>query len=180
MVTKVHGAFTEFEGSLHLDAENPTAASARLTVQIASVDTRNAQRDDHLRTNDFFDAPNYPQITFVSTAVTQLDAERFQVSGDLTIKDVTKPITIDWEFTGIATDPWGNLRIGFEGKTTLNRTDYGVNFNAALEAGGVLVSEKVTLELDIEAVKAPPATVTAEATEAANEATAAEDTADPA
>ena len=153
MVSKVRGAFNEFEGSLHLDAANPAASSAELTVQVASVDTRNAQRDEHLRTNDFFDAPTFPVITFKSTSVEQIDNEHFKVTGDLTIKDVTKPVTVDWELTGLATDPWGNLRVGFEGSATINRTDYGVNFNAILEAGGVMVSEKVTLEFDVEAVK---------------------------
>ena len=161
MVSKVRGGFNEFEGSLHLDADNPGASNAQLTIQVASIDTRNAQRDAHLRTNDFFDAPTFPQITFASSSVTQTDAEHFEVQGDLTIKDVTKPVDVQWELTGVATDPHGNLRIGFEGTATLNRTDYGVNFNATLEAGGVLVSEKVTLELDVEAVKNAPATKSA-------------------
>jgi len=153
MVTKVRGSFNEFEGTVHLDAENPAASSAELTIQVGSVDTRSSQRDEHLRTNDFFDALAFPQITFKSTSVEQIDGENFRLTGDLTIKDVTKPVTVDWEFTGLATDPWGNLRAGFEGKTTLNRSDYGVSFNAALEAGGVLVSDKVTLEFDVSAVK---------------------------
>ena len=180
MVSKVRGSFTEFEGSLHLDADNPGASTAQLSIQTASVDTRNAQRDGHLRTNDFFDVPTYPQITFVSRSVTQLEDEHFQLSGDLTIKDVTKAVDVDWELTGIATDPFGSLRVGFEGSAALNRTDYGVNFNAALEAGGVLVSEKITLEFDVEAVKAAPATVAAERpTEVAYE-DAADETAAPA
>jgi len=153
MVTKVRGSFNEFEGSVHLDAANPSASTAELTIQVASVDTRNSQRDDHLRTNDFFDAPNFPLITFKSTSVEQLNAENYRLTGDLTIKDVTKSVTVNWEFTGLATDPWGIQRAGFEGTTTLNRSDYGVSFNAALEAGGVLVSDKVTLEFDISAVK---------------------------
>ena len=161
MVSKVRGGFNEFEGSLHLDADNPGASNAQLTIQVASIDTRNAQRDAHLRTNDFFDAPRFPQITFASSSVTQTDAEHFEVRGDLTIKDVTKPVDVQWELTGVATDSHGNLRIGFEGTATLNRTDYGVNFNATLEAGGVLVSEKVTLELDVEAVKNAPTTKSA-------------------
>jgi polyisoprenoid-binding protein YceI len=154
MVTKVRGAFNEFEGRIHLDAANPAASSAELTIQVASIDTRNAQRDEHLRANDFFDAPSFPQITFKSTSVEQIDGDNYEVTGDLTIKDVTKSVTVDWEFSGLVTDPWGNQRVGFEGKTTLNRTDYGVNFNAALEAGGVLVSEKVTLEFEVSAIKA--------------------------
>lgn len=140
MVSKVRGGFNEFEGSLHLDADHPEASTAQLTIQTASVDTRNAQRDGHLRTNDFFDAPSFPQITFVSRSVAPLDAEHFTVTGDLSIKGVTKSVEVQWELTGLATDPFGNLRVGFEGSTTLNRTDYGVNFNAVLEAGGVMVS----------------------------------------
>lgn len=176
MVSKVRGGFNEFEGALHLHAENPAASTARLTIQTASVDTRNEQRDGHLRTNDFFDAPNFPQITFVSRSVRQDDAEHFTVTGDLTIKDVTKSVDVQWELTGVATDPFGSLRVGFEGGATINRTDYGVNFNAVLEAGGVMVSERITLELDVEAVKAAPATVAAEATETAYEDAAGETT----
>lgn len=157
MVSKVRGGFNEFDGSMHIDAANPAASSAQLTIQVASVDTRNTQRDEHLRTNEFFDAARFPRITFRSRSVTQLDDDHLEVIGDLTIKDVTKTIEIQWELTGIATDPYGSLRVGFEGSATLNRTDYGVNFNAALEAGGVLVSEMVTLELDVEATRKPQA-----------------------
>ncbi|MCW2526442.1 MAG: polyisoprenoid-binding protein [Pseudonocardiales bacterium] len=153
MVTKVRGAFNEFEGSFHLDAANPSASTATLTVQVASVDTRNAQRDEHLRTNDFFDVPSFPTITFTSTSVEQIDEENYKVTGDLTVKGVTKSVTVDFEFGGIVTDPWGNTRVGFEGKTVLNRSDFGVSFNAALDAGGLLVSEKVTLEIEVSAVK---------------------------
>ena len=153
MVTKVRGSFNEFAGALNLDAESPSASSAELTLEVASVDTRNAQRDEHLRTNDFFDAPTFPQITFVSTAVEQIDAEHFSVTGDLTIKGVTRSVTVVWEFGGTATDPWGNLRVGFEGSTTVNRSDFGVTFNAALETGGVLVSEKIALEFEVSAVQ---------------------------
>jgi polyisoprenoid-binding protein YceI len=157
MVTKVRGGFDEFSGSLHLDAENPAAATAEIAIEVSSVDTRNEQRDGHLRTNDFFDAPNFPQITFKSTSVEQIDAENFKVTGDLTIKETTKAVTVDFEFGGVATDPYGNVRVGFDGKATLNRSDYGVTFNAALETGGVLVSEKIQLEFDVSAIKSAPA-----------------------
>jgi polyisoprenoid-binding protein YceI len=153
MVTKVRGSFNEFEGSGYFDAENPAASHLALTIQAASIDTRNADRDGHLKSNDFFDMENYPEITFASTAVEQLDPETYRVTGDLTIKGVTKPVTVDFEFTGAATDPFGNHRIGLEGKTTVNRKDWGVNWNAALEAGGVLVSEKVTLEFEVSAIR---------------------------
>jgi polyisoprenoid-binding protein YceI len=154
MVTKVRGSFNEFVGTAQLDAENPAASAIDLTIEVASVSTGNEQRDGHLRTNDFFDAETYPQIRFVSTGVEQVDAENYRLTGDLTIKDVTKPVTVDFEFTGLAVDPWGNQRAGFEGRATINRKDWGVNFNAALEAGGVLVSEKINLEFDVSAIKA--------------------------
>jgi polyisoprenoid-binding protein YceI len=153
MVTKVRGAFGSFTGSAVLDADDPARSSAELTVEVASVDTGNAQRDDHLRTNDFFDAATYPQIRFVSTAVERVDDTEYRLTGDLTIKGITKPVTVEFTYTGSAVDPWGNERAGFEGRAVINRKDWGVNFNAALEAGGVLVSEKITLEFDIAAVK---------------------------
>jgi polyisoprenoid-binding protein YceI len=154
MVTKVRGSFTDFAGTAVLDAEDPSRSRAEVTIQVASVDTGNAQRDEHLRTNDFFDAETYPEIRFVSTKAEQLDDDNYRLTGDLTIKGITKEVAVDFEFTGLVTDPWGNQRAGFEGKTVINRKDWGVNFNAALEAGGVLVSEKITLEFDISAVKA--------------------------
>jgi polyisoprenoid-binding protein YceI len=157
MVTKVRGAFNEFEGTAHLDGSDPAKSSASVTIDVASIDTRQPQRDDHLRTNDFFDAPTFPKITFVSTAVEQVSEETFRMAGDLTIKDVTRPISIDFEYTGSATDPFGNQRVGFEGSTVINRKDFGVNFNAVLETGGVMVSEKITLEFEISAIKTQPA-----------------------
>ena len=153
MVTKVRGSFNEFEGTGVVDADNIANSRLQLTIQAASIDTRNADRDGHLRSNDFFDIEQYPEITFVSTAVEQTDDDEFTVTGDLTIKGVTKPVTIEFEYTGAAVDPFGNNRIGLEGKTTINRKDWGVNWNAALEAGGVLVSEKVTLEFEVSAIR---------------------------
>jgi polyisoprenoid-binding protein YceI len=153
MVTKVRGSFNEFDGSGHFDAAEPSHSSLQLTIQAASIDTRNADRDGHLRSNDFFDMENHPEITFVSTAINRLADDRFGVAGDLTIKGVTKPVTIEFEYTGTAVDPFGNHRLGLEGTTTINRKDWGVNWNAALEAGGVLVSEKVTLEFEVSAIR---------------------------
>jgi polyisoprenoid-binding protein YceI len=157
MVTKVRGSFNEFEGTGHFDAENPSASTLQLTIQAASIDTRNADRDAHLKSNDFFDMEAHPEITFASTAVEQVDAENYRVTGDLTIKGVTKPVTVDFEYTGTAVDPYGNTRVGFEGTTTVNRKDWGVSWNAALDAGGVLVSDKVTLEFEVSAIRTPDA-----------------------
>ncbi len=153
MVTKVRGSFNEFDGSGYLDAENPANSKLELTIQAASIDTRSPDRDAHLRSNDFFDMEAYPEIKFVSTAIEQTSDDEFKVTGDLTIKGVTKPVSVDFEYTGSAVDPYQNRRIGLEGKTTVNRKDWGVNWNAALEAGGVLVSEKVTLEFEVSAIQ---------------------------
>lgn len=153
MVTKVRGAFNEWEGSAHIDGENPANSSVKVTIQAKSIDTRNSQRDDHLRSNDFFEMDEHPEITFVSTAVEAKGDDVFSVTGDLTIKAITKPVTIDFEFSGSAVDPFGNTRIGLEGSVVVNRKDWNVTWNAALEGGGVLVSEKVTLEFEISAIK---------------------------
>jgi polyisoprenoid-binding protein YceI len=153
MVTKVRGAFNEFEGTATLNGADPASSSARVTISAASIDTRNAQRDEHLRSNDFLSMDEYPQITFASTAARQVDDATFELTGDLTIKGVTNPITIPFSYEGAAKDPFGNLRVGFEGAVTINRKDYGITWNAALETGGVLVSDKVTLEFELSLVK---------------------------
>ncbi len=153
MVTKVRGAFTDFTGTAVLDAEHPTRSRAEVTIAVASVVTGNGQRDEHLRTNDFFDAATYPEIRFVSTKAEAVGDNNYRLTGDLTIKGITKSVAVDFEFTGLAADPWGNQRAGFEGKAVINRKDFGVNFNAALEAGGVLVSDKITLEFDVSAIR---------------------------
>jgi polyisoprenoid-binding protein YceI len=152
MVTKVRGSFNEFEGQVHIDRDLGSS-TAKVGIKVESIDTRNADRDGHLRTNDFLDAQNYPQITFASSGVKQIDETTVRVAGDLTIKDVTKPIEIDFEFQGAATDPFGNERVGFEGAVVINRKDWGITWNAALETGGVLVSDKVTLEFEVSAIK---------------------------
>ncbi|PVG84221.1 polyisoprenoid-binding protein [Nocardioides gansuensis] len=152
MVTKVRGQFADFEGTAQIDAANPSASKVDLTIQVASVDTRNADRDGHLKSGDFFDAETYPTMRFVSTDVAR-DGDEWTITGDLTIKDVTKPVTVVFEQTGSAKDPFGNTRVGFEGETAVNRKDWGLSWNAALETGGVLVSEKIKLEFDISAIR---------------------------
>jgi len=156
MVTKVRGQFDEFEGSAHVDTANPANSSVTVTIEAASVTTGNEQRDGHLKTPDFFDIANHPQVTFVSTKV-ERDGDEWDITGDLTINGVTKSVTIPFEETGSAKDPFGNTRVGFEGGVTIDRTEWNLSFNAALETGGVLVSEKVKLEFDVSAIAVVPA-----------------------
>ena len=152
MITKVRGSFTDFTGTGHVDGANPAASDVVVEMQVGSVDTRNADRDGHLKSGDFFDIEKYPTITFKSTSIEAIDADSIEITGDLTIKDVTKQVTVPFEFTGAATDPFGNERIGFEGRTEVNRRDFNLTWNAALDTGGVLVSEKIVLEFEISAI----------------------------
>ena len=152
MLTKVRGQFDEFEGTAHLDGDDPSKSSVQLTIQARSIQTRNQRRDAHLG-SAFLDVSDHPAITFASTGVEQVNGTTFTVTGDLTIRGVTRPVTVDFELTGTEHDPRGNFLVGFEGKTTINRKDWGASWNAVLEGGGVLVSEKVTLEFDVAAVR---------------------------
>ena len=152
MVTKVRGGFNDFAGTFTI-ADDIADSSAEITIQAASVDTRNADRDAHLRSNDFFAMEEHPEIRFVSTGIERGGDTDYRVSGDLTLRGVTKPVTIDLEYTGTATDPYGNTRVGFEGSTQVNRKDWGVNWNTALDGGGILVSDKVTLEFEVSAIR---------------------------
>jgi polyisoprenoid-binding protein YceI len=153
MVTKVRGSFNEFAGTAQIDGADPSKSTVSVTMQADSVDTRNADRDGHLRSSDFLELEKYPEITFTSTEITATGEDTFDVTGDLTIKDVTRPITIPLTFEGAAQDPFGHQRIGFEGSTTISRKDFGITWNAALETGGVLVGDKVVLEFEISAIK---------------------------
>lgn len=153
MVTKVRGSFDEFDGTIRVDGDNPAGSSVSLKINAASVNTRNADRDGHLRSEDFFDAEQFPHLTFTSTAIEHLDDTHYRITGDLTIKGVSNPVTFDLEFTGSATDPFGNERLGFEGSVEVNRKSWDLTWNAALETGGVLVSEKATLEFEVSAIK---------------------------
>ena len=154
MVTTVRGQFDEFEGTAHLDLNNPAASSANIRIKVASVSTGQEQRDGHLRTGDFFDAEVFPEIVFASTKVEKADEETLLVTGDLTIKDVTRPVAVEFTLNGSAKDIYGNMRVGFEGAATINRKDWGLSYNAALETGGVLISDKIKLEFDVSAIAA--------------------------
>jgi polyisoprenoid-binding protein YceI len=153
-IAKVRGQFDQFEGSAHLDGGDPSNSSAQLTIQAKSIQTRNPRRDDHL-CGRFLDTDDYPAITFSSVRVDQVDQASFKVTGDLTIRGVTKPVTVDFTLTGTENDPLGRFRVGFEGKVIINRMDWGVSWNAALEGGGVLISNKVTLLLEVAAIRQP-------------------------
>ena len=132
---------------------NPPASSVELRIKTATVDTGVADRDAHLRSPDFLDVETYPELTFVSTEVEQLDEDTYRVTGDLTIKDVTRPVSVDFTLTGSARDPWGQLRVGFEGALVIRRSDWGLTWNTALDTGGVLVSDKIQIEFDVSAIR---------------------------
>jgi len=152
MVTKVRGGFNDFEGTAHIDTATPSASTVNLVIKTASVSTGSADRDGHLVSPDFFDAAANPEITFTSTGV-ERSGSTWTITGDLAISGTSNSVEIDFEETGSAKDPFGNTRVGFEGSTTINRKDWGLTWNAALETGGVLVSEKIKLEFDISAIK---------------------------
>ncbi|MCU1501229.1 MAG: polyisoprenoid-binding protein [Ilumatobacteraceae bacterium] len=152
VVAKTRGRFGTFEGTITI-AENPLDSKVTASVDTASVNTNDEGRDNHLRTGDFFEAETHPKITFASTSIVP-DGGDYKLNGDLTIKGVTKPVTFDLEFEGVVTDPWGNTKAGFTAETEVNRKDWGLDYNAVLEAGGVLIGEKVKLTLEIEALKA--------------------------
>ncbi|GGS10707.1 polyisoprenoid-binding protein [Streptomyces aureoverticillatus] len=153
MVTNVKGSFKEFSGTLHLDGADPSASTASLDVTMDSIDTGNADRDGHLKSADFFKTDEFPQMTFRSTKAEALGGDDYRITGDLTILGTTKPLTIDLEFNGAAKDPFGNERVGFEGKAEILRSEWGLSWNAALETGGVLISDKIKLNFDISAIK---------------------------
>ena len=152
MITKVRGRFTDFSGQIVI-GEAPENSSVEVTINTASVDSSDEKRDGHLRSPDFLDVENYPTITFRSTAVEIVGDGTAKVTGDLTVKDVTRPVTLDVEFDGAQADPWGGQRLGFAAHTDIDREDWGLTWNVALETGGMLVSKKVRLEFNVEAVK---------------------------
>jgi polyisoprenoid-binding protein YceI len=153
MVTNVKGQFRDFSGTLHLDGSDPAKSTATLDVVMQSIDTGNADRDGHLKSADFFKTDEHPTMTFRSTSAESLGGDDYRVTGDLTILGTTKQLSIDLEFNGAAKDPFGNDRVGFEGKAEIKRSEWGLTWNAALETGGVLVSDKIKLVFDISAIK---------------------------
>ena len=154
MVSTVRGQFKRYRGTIQLDPTEFTRSTFEGEIDVASVETGNAQRDDHLRTGDFFDAPNHPKITFKSTRVEAKGDGEYVVQGDLTIRGVTKPVELEVEFHGTSKNPWGKTVAGLSARATINRKDFGVSYNAVLETGGVAVSEKVKIEIDAELVAA--------------------------
>jgi polyisoprenoid-binding protein YceI len=153
MVTTVRGAFTDFSGEAHLVPADPPASSVSIRIRAASIDTGQADRDVHLRSADFLEVEKYPEIVFASTEVEQVDDDVFRVVGDLTIRDSTRPVTVDFTLTGSAKDPWGNVRVGFEGALAIKRSEWGLTWNTALDTGGVLVSDRIQIEFDVSAVR---------------------------
>lgn len=154
MITTVKGRFGDVEGAITGDPSDWTQASVDVKIDAASVNTGNEDRDNHLRSADFFEVEKYPHITFKSTKVTKTGEDTFEIEGELTIRDVTKPVTLNATYLGLAKDPWGNEKIGFTAKTKVNRKDFGLAWNAPLETGGFLVGDEVTIELEVQAVKA--------------------------
>ena len=152
MVTKVRGAFEDVAGTIVIDSANPSGSTAAVAVQLASINTGAPDRDAHMRSADFFDVEVNTEMTFASTTVKD-NGDEFVMLGDLTIKGITRPIELELEPTGVATDPFGNVRAGFEGEAELSRKDFGLTWNVALEAGGVLVSDKIKIQLDVSAIK---------------------------
>jgi polyisoprenoid-binding protein YceI len=152
MVTTVRGAFLDFEGTLELDGDNPANSSANLVIQAASFDSGSAQRDGHVKSADFLDVENHPTLTFTSTSV-RTDGADFVLVGDLTVRGTSRPVEIAVELEGLEADPFGNSRVGFSGSTTISRKDFGLTWNVALESGGILVSDKIRITLDVSAIK---------------------------
>jgi polyisoprenoid-binding protein YceI len=156
VVSKLRGAFTRWEGIVELDEANPGASRVSVRIDPGSIDTREPKRDDHLRSADFFDVQKYPALTFASTRVEKV-GDGYRLTGNLTMHGVTKPVVLDVESLGVGKDPWGNERIGFQAEASINRKDFGLGWNQALETGGVLVGDKVEILLDVQAVKAQSA-----------------------
>ena len=153
MISTVRGQFNKFSGTIAIDETNPVNSSVEVSIDVASINTRDEKRDGHLTSGDFFDVATHPTITFKSTKVEVTGATTGKIHGDLTIKGVTRPVVLDATFTGKAKSPWGTTSAGFNAKTTINRTDFGLTWNVALETGGFLVGEDITITIELEAVQ---------------------------
>ncbi|MEO8701866.1 MAG: YceI family protein [Kofleriaceae bacterium] len=154
MVSKVRGSFHDWSGTLALDDDDLTRSTVAVTIQTASIDTKEAKRDDHLRSADFFEVEKFPTLEFTSTGVTKSGDDELEVTGDLTIRGITKSVVLHVEVGGQVKDPWGGTRAGFSAKTSISRKDFGLTWNGVLEAGGVVVGDKIEINLEIEAIKA--------------------------
>ena len=154
VVSKTRGRFTKFSGQIQFDPDEASRSSVDVQIEPASIDTADATRDGHLRSPDFFDVDKYPQARFRSTKVTGLNGDKYRIDGELTVRGVTKPVSFDAIFEGSAKDPWGGERAGFSGTLSLDRREFGLTWNKAIEAGGFVVGDKVDLTLEVEAVKA--------------------------
>jgi polyisoprenoid-binding protein YceI len=153
LITKLTGRFEQFDGSAVLDRNNPESSTVEFRIQVASINTGNADRDAHLRTGDFFNAEDSPEITFRSSSIRPKGSDEYEVTGTLTMRGVSKELTIPVEFGGFAADPWGNEKAGFETTVKVNRKDYGINWNAALETGGFLVGDDVKINISLQFTK---------------------------
>ncbi|MEU1126016.1 YceI family protein [Streptomyces sp. NPDC005899] len=157
MVTTVRGAFPEYESRLHFDGDDPARSTAEISLSTASVDTGVEQRDAHLIGRDFLDAATHPRMVFTSTSVEFAGKDVYRMTGDLTIRGVTRPVVLELTYIGYVVDPFGYERVGFDGTTTINRSDWGLTYNARLAEGGAMVSEKLRLQFDIAAIRTPSA-----------------------
>lgn len=153
MIANVKGAFHKFDAEIEADPADLTAADVRFSIDVTSVDTRNSDRDAHLRASDFFDAEKYPAILFRATKIERKGDGEYSVTGDVTIRDVTRPETFELTFEGVGKDPWGNEKAGFSARGKIKRSDYGLTYNAVLETGGLLIGDEIKIALEIEAVK---------------------------
>ncbi len=156
MISKVRGRFSRFDGTVNFDEQHPTNSSVSVTIDATSIDTRDERRDAHLMSPDFLDVANYPTITFVSKQVEVIDETHGRIIGDLTIRGVTREVALDVEYNGQSKSPWGTVSAGFSASATINRKDWGLTWNVALETGGVLVGEEVKIDIEIEIVKQVP------------------------
>lgn len=153
MVATVKGHFRKFDATIQLDEQDPARSSVTASIDVASVDTGDARRDAHLRSDDFFNAEAFPAITFRSTRIEKVDDERWRIAGDLTIRDVTKEVVLDTEFEGQIKDAYGKQRAAFSAETTVNRKDFKLNWNGVIETGGVVVGDRIRISLNIAAVR---------------------------